>query len=371
MEYYYTQYWIVKLVILSIFTVFVLIFYTSWNVEVCRCCSVCPHTVCAGTHQCVPAHTVCGHTLQHRHLIRSLRLYKVYKTKDFRDTRDQYRILYNYETHIVKDVILLVLSCVEIAEVLIGFTTSIVPILQLHSTTNITQSEQDTVPNQCNLQNILQIGSSDGLLWTKIEISIVTNCSVGFILLLSFLCIYMYKRYYQQAYYASGLKYFILFLSQLVLLSILSNRDVALLYLLTIPVVLMFDWCVLVRNSRILYRALKSNVRDLNLNLSHRHLYKQQLRLLQIYAKCMPILLAGVLFGVSALSFYAYMFVFGVIIRLPCIFNGFFSENISTPALLYDIREFGFLTLAFIHFVLMGSPAPAVHNFNTQSNLTL
>ena len=334
MEYYYTQYWIVKLVILSIFTVFVVIFYTSWNVEVCR------------------------------HLIRSLRLYKVYKTKDFRDTRDQYRILYNYETHIVKDVILLVLSCVEIAEVLIGFTTSIVPILQLHSTTNITQSEQDTVPNQCNLQNILQIGSSDGLLWTKIEISIVTNCSVGFILLLSFLCIYMYKRYYQQAYYASGLKYFILFLSQLVLLSILSNRDVALLYLLTIPVVLLFDWCVLVRNSRRLYRALKSNVRDLNLNLSHRHLYKQQLRLLQIYAKCMPILLAGVLFGVSALSFYAYMFVFGVIIRLPCILNGFFTENISTPALLFDIREFGFLTLAFIHFVLMGSPLYiiSIHN---------
>ena len=51
---------------------FVVIFYTIWTVKVIQ------------------------------HLIGSVRLYRVNKRKDFRDKREQNRIMYNYETHIVK-----------------------------------------------------------------------------------------------------------------------------------------------------------------------------------------------------------------------------------------------------------------------------
>ena len=326
MKYYYTEYWISKLLVTSIFTVFVVIFYTIWTIKVIQ------------------------------HLILSKSLHRVYKKKDFRDTREQDRILYNYETHIVKDVILIILSCAEIAEILIAFMSSIVTTFQLQGLPNMTQYEQEIIPNKCDLQNILLIGSGVNLVWVRFQTFIVTNCSIGFILLLSFLTSYLSKRYYQQSHYRSGFKYFIAFLSQLVLISILSNKEITLLQLLIGPVVLMIDWYVLVINSRKLRRVLMSNARNLDLNFNHRYLYIQQLKLLKTYNTFMPILLVAVFFGIFSLLFYYYIFLIGVIVRLPCVSDEAFRESIPTQALFYNLQEFGFLFLVFVHFLLLGSP---------------
>ena len=51
-----------------------------------------------------------------KHLNKSTKLYKENKIKDFRDPRERIRNLYNYETHIVKDVILIMISSAEISE---------------------------------------------------------------------------------------------------------------------------------------------------------------------------------------------------------------------------------------------------------------
>ena len=68
------DYGITKLVITSSACISVVIFYTIWTVKVIQ------------------------------QLIRSIRLYRVNKRTDFRDKREQDRILYNYETHIVKPI---------------------------------------------------------------------------------------------------------------------------------------------------------------------------------------------------------------------------------------------------------------------------
>ena len=65
-------YVMVKFIIASIACVFVVIFYTIWTVKVIQ------------------------------HLIGSVRLYRVNKRKDFRDKREQNRILYNYERILLK-----------------------------------------------------------------------------------------------------------------------------------------------------------------------------------------------------------------------------------------------------------------------------
>ena len=43
-------------------------------------------------------------------------MYRIQKRMDFRDIREQNRILYNHETHIVKDIILLIICIAEMCE---------------------------------------------------------------------------------------------------------------------------------------------------------------------------------------------------------------------------------------------------------------
>ena len=43
-------------------------------------------------------------------------MYRIQKRMDFRDIREQNRILYNHETHIVKDIILLIICIAEMGE---------------------------------------------------------------------------------------------------------------------------------------------------------------------------------------------------------------------------------------------------------------
>ena len=60
-----------------------------------------------------------------KHLNKSIKLYKENKIKDFRDPRERIRNLYNYETHIVKDVILIMISSAEISEPIFAIVTGI------------------------------------------------------------------------------------------------------------------------------------------------------------------------------------------------------------------------------------------------------
>ena len=92
-------YWLIKLILCSLFSVSV-IFYTVWIVKVIK------------------------------HLFQSIRLYRGYNGMDFRDKREQDRILYNCETHIVKDVILTILSCAEVGEVFCILCSAILTTLE-------------------------------------------------------------------------------------------------------------------------------------------------------------------------------------------------------------------------------------------------
>ena len=70
---------------------------------------------------------------------------------------------------------------------------------------------------------------------------------------------------------------------------------------------ILIDWCILVRNCRILFRVLQSNVRDLKLNLSNRYLYIEQWKLLQVYKMLIPFLLSALFFGVCVIFLHSYI----------------------------------------------------------------
>ena len=325
---YITDYWIAKLSITSIFSLFVVLFYTIWLVKVIQ------------------------------HLIQSVKLYRVNKRKDFRDTREQDRVLYNYETHIVKDVILIFLSMAEMAEIVIAFLSGIATTVELMKTYPYNVTE----PIHCGLKTIvfeifqnLRPGSLIAVYLTTFQDSLGSIGFIAFVLLLSFLTEYLSKRYYAHPFYKSILSHFLIFLSQTTIVLICSNEETFIFQIIIAPILVMIDWCILVRNCRKLRSVLKSNVRDLDLHFTHRSLYRQQLKLLQTYTVFMPILLTALFFGVLTVLFHHYLFIVNIMFNNLCTPS---SINPSTAIneLFSNLQKFGTLILMSIHFLLLGLP---------------
>ena len=233
-------------------------------------------------------------------------MYKENKIKDFRDPRERIRNLYNYETHIVKDVILIMISFAEISEPIFAIIMGVFIPLYLHDR-SYPQFNTTNTSFQCTFsQTVRQVNTQLNTIlfpefWIIYIITIMVYGCMGFIILLSFLTQFLAKRYFLHPVRRTCIAHLALILIQFAIIFCVTNRDSTILFLILVPLVILFDWCILVRNSKILYRVLKSNVRDLKLHLSNRHLYREQLRLLQICKIFMPILLAALFFGVCAL----------------------------------------------------------------------
>ena len=325
-------YGITKLVITSITCVVVVVFYTIWIVKLIK------------------------------HLNKFVRLYRVNKRTDFRDKREQDRILYNYETHIVKDIILIILSCAEACEAFGGMVSAIFTTIQERKDVEINKflSENITCTPEKLIGNVKIISNLNEVILYNldhIQTAFFPIFAIAFLLLLSFLTEYLSKRYLNHPYKKCIYKHIFLFATQTTIIFILSNKVIILGILIIAPILVLIDWFILVRNSRKLRNVLKSNVRDLNLHLRHRNLYKQQLRELQYYTIFIPILLTALFFGVLAiiLSYYT-QFVSKIIIATceyqhqnPIIFKG----NIF-------VSRYGTLVMISIHFILLGLPLYAI-----------
>ena len=309
-----------------------------------------------------------------KHLNKSIKLYKENKLKDFRDPRERIRNLYNYETHIVKDVILIMISSAEISEPIFAIVTGVFISVYTgalqdrfyphFNTTNISISSQCTFSQTARQVNTQLNTILFPVFWIIYIITIMVFGCMGFIILLSFLTQYLAKRYFLHPVRRTCIAHLALVLIQFAIIFCLTNRDTTVLFLILVPLVILFDWCILVRNSKILYRVLKSNVRDLKLHLSNRHLYREQLRLLQIYKIFMPILLVALFFGVCALFSH---FHFNIVIPL-------FGSHFLNPAIGYtstlksyslplrfifyldNVSEYATLIFITIHFILLGFP---------------
>ena len=307
-----------------------------------------------------------------KHLIKSIKLYKENKIKDFRDPRERIRNLYNYETHIVKDVILIMISSAEISEPIFAIVTGIFISIYafIFDYRSYPQFNTTNTSFRCTFsQTARQINSQLNaklfpVFWIIYITTIMIFGCMGFIILLSFLTQYLAKRYFLHPVRRTCIAHLALVLIQFAIIFCLTNRDTTVLFLILVPLIILFDWCILVRNSKILYRVLKSNVRDLKLHLSNRHLYREQLRLLQIYKIFMPILLAALFFGVCALFSHFYLYIVIPLFSSHC-FNSAIghastSKSYSLPSrlifYLYNVSGYSTLILLTIHFILLGFP---------------
>ena len=334
MIFLYTDYWIAKLSLTTITIVLVLLFYSFWTGSVIR------------------------------HLVHSVKLYRANTKKDFFDNREQEKILYNNETHIVKYVILVLLCCAEMGEVLLAFISGVWTTLELHGVHNFSRQETNISLNECTFGKAIKgffplslgYGSTLSSSLAMFQDSLIVISCIAFLLLLSFLTQYLSKRYYQHSYRKTMIKHYAIFLIQLAIIFPLCNKELFIIQILIAPILVMIDWCILVRNCRKLRSVLKSNVRDLNLHFTHRSLYRQQLKLLQRYTVFMPILLTALFFGGITLLFHNYSLIMNLISDSYCLNTKVDILKFEFKAILYDIQIFGTLILISIHFLLLGFP---------------
>ena len=303
-------------------------------------------------------------------------MYRIQKRMDFRDIREQNRILYNYETHIVKDIILLIICISEMGEpivviiagVFISYYNSVRYIANypaFNTTASLTPCSFD--------QTILNINSQANVMmfpegWYMYLISLTIITCIIFFVLLSFLTQYLSKRYFIHSIRRTCITHIALALIQIAIISCLTNRDITILYLFVVPIMIFIDWCIPVRNSRILFRVLRSNVRDLKLNLSNKYLYTEQWRLLQVYKMLIPILLSALFLGVCAVFLHLYFHIVSGFVWSHCfnlvIGDSYTSAGYRRP---FDVLHYAQSVITYlkfacmiIHFILLGFPMFAI-----------
>ena len=342
----YFTYIIVTMSILAVISLCVLICYSVWTVKVIQ------------------------------HLKQSITMYRIQKRIDFRDIREQNRILYNHETHIVKGIILLIICIAEMCEpvmIIVGvfgayYQQKLVseihyPVFNTTDSLTLCTLKQTVV--EINLQVYLL--TFPGGWYMDIFSFFIIFCTVFFILL-SFLTRYLSKRYFIHPIRRTCITHITLALIQISIICCLTNRDISILYLFIVPIMILIDWCILVRNSRILFRVLRSNVRDLKLNLSNRYLYTEQWRLLQVYKMLIPILLSALFFGVCVFFLHFYLNIVSGFLKSHC-FNFMMGDNYTyvgymKPLNAYhyvdSFKEYSKLICLIIHFILLGFPMFAI-----------
>ena len=342
------DYWVILLILNGVICLFVLPFCTIWAIKVFQ------------------------------HLIQSIKSYRINKKIDFLDTRVRKRILYNYETHIVKDVILLILCCAEISEPIIlllfrgviieHYQYWLIPKQSTNTTksTNITKSINPCTPDETVKNIIYTAWETFDSGWGKFFYPIFFIGALGFLLLLSFLAQYLSKRYFLHPIKKSLFSHLMIFFLQSLTIGILlSNNYTAILLHFIIPIFCCMDWYIFFKSSRNLGYVLRSNLRDLSLHFTHRRLYTEQWKLYQTYRFFMPVLLAALGFAIFSIVLHNCSKIFEILLNSKCLFS--YSSNTNEnfdkfqtsqhiSLIISKIIGFAILLIQMIHFILLGFP---------------
>ena len=329
----YAKFWREKVAILVLFCLLTFLFCTVWL----------------------------GKTI--KHLVRCIRFYRMTKNKDFRDLRERDRILYNYETHIVKDIILIFLCLCEFLEPLFALMCSFQfvfsGLLLIDDSNNVDIAIMNTKAFKCTVLNTLETFNDlfqttliDHFFQPYLFLVKAIGC-IAFLKVLSFLTIYLAKRYFFHSITKTLYWHVFSFFTQSGIVAILCNRDTIILHFLIIPVLILMDWCILLKHCIILRRVLTSNLKDLDLHFSNRYLYREQFKVLHIYKVFMPIILASLLFGTLAVLSHYYLLFISVFLSSQCNFIPVSSEFMGNFDGLLNLVYFG---LIFLHIFLIGLP---------------
>ena len=221
-------------------------------------------------------------------IVQSWRVYNEYKTckrtpvlhplySDIQYLSKQ-RKLYNLKTHITKYLIMICCSFVEIASIvaygIFGILNSIKrPYVKNRQLNFLFESMHCFVNHGFNKFYTVNI--------VVIDMSLLSSA-----LLLTFLVIlsrYLAARYLNHPFKRTLIKYLIWCCVQCILIGFCSTPYTWIFLLLLVPIISIANWIVLLRDTSILSRVLRSNLRDIQLYSDNRVFYNQQLSAFKFY----------------------------------------------------------------------------------------
>ena len=312
----------------------------------------------------IPVVSVFWLCLLFKELVKKVRSYRLNKKKFFPDEIYKKRILYNLETHIVKDIFLLILIVVElvvpVSGVLYLFTRIrhiprgpwYVPNIIQKGNCSIKQVIKSLITNNLCVENCTY---PDVLFYSQ---SAITVCI--FMTLLSLLCRYLAARYLRHSVNSFIKKYIVwLCVKLLLFLPGLSKYTLGLYMIVSLPI-MVSDWIVLLRDSNVLRNVLKSHIKELEMHFSRR-LYLQEKRLYNLYRGCIVFLLASLFFYILGFALTAINHTLLTILSNSCIVSLIEANNqlyrpLRVLHLVYKVLYEFVLLLVFIHFALLTLP---------------
>ena len=208
--------------------------------------------------------------------------------------------LYNIETHIVKYVLVTLCLSVEVASMvsaLVYFTIISRP-LNEYEVAQIALLQLD-YPT-CNLWNriiLIYFNPYYPLIW-----NVISALATMFFMLLSLTTRYLAARYLVHPFRKTLCKYITWLVIQLIILAICSTVYTIILITVISPLLSLTNWIILVRDSKILSRVLKSNLQQLKNHSNNIQLYNEQQSGYKVYTYFQKILLVSLLLLVVSIT---------------------------------------------------------------------
>ena len=298
-----------------------------------------------------------------KHLIQTATDYKLNKKKFFPDEFYRKSILYNLETHIVKDTILLILVVLELIEPLSG-------VLYVYNTIDhnpwYINIQNATRAEDCSFIRVIELIVSNNLciqFCNYLDTIFLCQCMIGicvFMTLLSILCRYLAARYNRHPVHKTVRKYVLWLCAQIIIhIPGLTKYTLGVTVFISVFIMLI-DWLVLVRDSIVLRNALRLHIQELQLHFNRR-LYLREKTTYNTYRGCMIILLASLLCCPIALAVMNILHIGSTILTNECISSLISVNNpYYQPVFIYHV----FFKVVYInkwlilslHFALLTLP---------------
>ena len=234
------------------------------------------------------------------------------------------RQLYNLKTHIVKYILICICLCVEILQVVSIF------IYIFFNTHNFRK--------ETNSNNFSCIGNSyfGNIYRSPILIPVQDSPFISFFILstlLSILTRYLAARYLKHSFKRTLTKYLLWLVIQFIIVTLSSTLYTFILSFILFPLLLIINWLILFRDSRILSRVLRSNLIELEFHSGNKVLYREQLIAYKFYRIFMKtFLFSQFSLIISGILFLLVKF-FILIFFSSCIFEFIYGYSLHIPDL--------------------------------------
>ena len=191
------------------------------------------------------------------------------------------RKLYNLKTHFVKYVLIIMCLSVEICTIIWTFAFLVSSFEPLNL-----QMRNEWIHIQSKYPHCHSSDQVAHLVLSPIYIIMYTLAFFHYIFLnflLSVLTRYLAARYLNHSFKRTLLKYALWLAVQSVLVLICSSIYTIPLSLLLFPLLISINWIALIRDTRILSRVLRSNLREIQYHTNNKILYRAQLSAYRFY----------------------------------------------------------------------------------------